>query len=349
MKKLLASLLSIIILSISMISCQIDNYNENITTDKQEEITEKNQEKKILQRPRVYYEFWEKRIGWDTVPNAIRYTIVINDKKVATTTNTFYPVDDYEPGKYKIDIIPEASHALYEAGEPNPQVIKITGINEEEAKKKIEEELKYSLVKINILQYDSFLGIKTNKNEIVIDGIILYKKDNKYKAICYAESLITKNYEKTEIKVIDKFDNEYVGSLTPAADINEEILSVITFYTNKNLPTAPLPYDIFNSKEIVILEKYFYNNRPLFAEITNTDICHVNGIRTKYDAINTNVEFQNRTSLPVFNSDYDLIGLTIPSNNSKENLKFIQIKELLSYIDKDLAKTVGYTEKVKLP
>lgn len=348
MIKRILALLFVILIPLSIISCDND-----IPKIKAKNKSNKNVENTyVMKYPKAYYDIESKEIKWDAVDKAEEYEIniyLINETINTKTQNTYYDVSNLTPGIFSVSIKPIDTDNKYKAGKETKYNVKIPGFNKDMAYEKVEEELIYSIVLITVTRYDSFLGIKTNKTVEQKEGVICKKSNGSYWAITNCPLLKSNTkYDKTEITVKDTHNNTYTGTEINPTNISNGILSVISFNSNIQLPIVNFAEGIgINNEEVMFVSRYQFTNKAQFAKTTEIQPSTNNDISTKYHVVITDKINNSSFSVATFNDEYELIGITVNLKNNQ--YCFIQIKEILEYIDKELAEKTGYASKTIIP
>lgn len=300
------------------------------------------------------YNKTENCIYWNEIKNADGYYITINNGKRIKTQNTYYSIPEYKPGYYSVKIEPYDNENKYIAINPQTTQIRVNGfINEEEAKNKALSELTYHLVEINITKYNKGLfGIKKDKTTECLTGVIIKEADAyKYWCITYSPLLTAGyNYDVTNISVTDKHGTTYNATEITPTNINNRILTVIEFYTNKKLPVPKLSKNIGNIEDVILLSENTSLYTPIITKIKGPEVAsEVNFTRTRYQAIITE---QSWNVLPdykaVFDENYELVGIVV-TNSEFGKIRFLQIKEVVEHYDLELAKNFGELFTTRLP
>lgn len=354
MIKRILALLFVFIIPFSIFGCdddipKISNKKKN---QEQENLEKDEENKNILKYAKPYYNTESKNIVWDKVENAEEYEIkiyLINQTITKKTTETYFDVSNLSPGTFSVSIKPISSNKKYETGKEIKYEIKIPGFNQTLAREKVKEELRYSIVFIKITRYNTILGIKTDKQTEQIEGVICKKNNNTY-WIATNSPLLQSNtkYDKTEIIIKDSYGNEYTGTKINPTNTSKNLISIIQFNSNIQLPTVNFAKDqAFTNEEIMLISNYEITNYAQFVYVTDFKKSTNNNIKTEYDIVITNRVNNSNFSVAVFNDEYQLIGISININNNK--FCYIQIREILEYIDKELANKTGYAAEAIIP
>lgn len=271
---------------------------------------------------------------WQSIPQAAKYELYIDTNKYGTTSETRYEIEKLSLGEHTVKVI--ALDLNNKEITQTTQNFEYIGLDETKALNKAKNDLVYSIVKISIKKYNTSLTfIKKDEVSASTWGVICKKNGNTYWAICYSPLLVSsKQYDKTIITVEDEHGNEFTGIEINPTNAKDRILGVVSFQSNQEiLPVVDISMNLADSEDILIVRP---NAQPI-GQIAHIDHFGekqiIDGIQTKNNMISTDVK---GTSLgyPVFDANYSFIGIILSS--STDGICFMQLKEILRYIDTDL-------------
>ena len=88
---------------------------------------------------------------------------------------------------------------------------------------------------------------------------------------------------------------------------------------------------------------------PIITSFSEMERATDSGLNSRYQAVITDQEWNvTPTHKAVFDEDYKLVGITI-TNSPDGKIRFLQIREVLEYIDPVKAQKYGVLEKTKIP
>ena len=329
MKKLLATFFAIVIL-FSLQSC--GSKNKGKIQGSENNIVDSNE---LPKDNKLYlsYSGYDECIYWTKIETADYYEVQFDQGKENQTEDKFYTTENLKIGNHNV---------IVKAIKDNQTIttenlsFKIEGITEEDIeknKKKIFE----TEVEIYIEKYNLKLGfIKTDKITDGSQGIICKKQGNEYWAICYSALLQSSTkYDKTDITIEDEYGNKYKGKEINPTGIKEKILTVVSFTSEKELPVVDFNLSLCDSRYLVKVSKGTNPRASIGKYYGNSDFATIEGKKTKNILVMTTFESAKHGSA-IFNQRFELIGIVVENPNSNR-ISFIQGKEILLYIDKELA------------
>ena len=329
MRKII-SIISIIALIATLTSCNNNNIHKNDSTIKSTIKESETEEKKLY----IEYNGYMECIQWTRIEDATSYQIFFDNDNPITIQDNYFSTSNMKFGYHKVTINAIKNSKTILSGTSE---FVIEGITEAQAKDALKK-LSPSIVSISTQKYNTTLGIiQSNKETETVEGIICYNNGNTYWAICYSPLLRTNiNYDKTKINITDDYGNEYTGTEINPTNIKNRILTVISFSSKINLPTVNFGMKL-NGNSKYILKYQISPKKTQIGKINlPTNFATINGTRTQNHLIGTTFDTTTYGQV-VFNCKFEFIGIIVP-NYEEKPISFMQLKEVLGYIDIDLQK-----------
>lgn len=294
-----------------------------------------NEETTQTEKLSAYYYGYDESLIWKNIKNIDYYELYINNENKIKTEQDFYYLGHLTEGQYSVKI-----NAIKNSKIIASDIVDFYKGIPEEKLKTAEIGLKCSIVEVHITRYNVSLGIlKKDEETELAYGFIYKNNENEYWTVSYSKLLrSSKSFDKTEIIIKDEFGNEYEGIEDFPTNIEERILSIVKFKSNKKLPTVTLGTETVKDQYIVHINNT--DNNATVGKISgNSDRSKINNIYTKSILVETNLKFAI-IGTPIFNSNFEFIGIIVPNSNDT-TICFMQLKEILGYIDIDLQKECG--------
>ena len=343
MKKLIAILIVLVIITItitSLIGCK--NKEEILTEQKTSSETHIESEKLNIE----YYARGEW-IEWNNINDVKEYIVKVDDKISYETTNSIWENTNLSLGKHKIEVIAikKDNTTVSEI-----QEIEVIGIKPQQIYN-LDKEVRDSTVRVKVEQYNKRLGIFKKDEKLAYEtGIICQKKNNQYIAVCYCPNLKNgKTYDVTKISVTDNYGNEYEATeITPTqtttttatTKINDRILTVITFTaTKKTLPVVDLGLDCIEySNDLFTINNADVHDCASGEEKRPAKRIQIDGKQTVCEVIEITTPYKDNVHVgdAVFDIEKQFIGIIVLKTDEK--IVYMQLKEILGYIDNNLQK-----------